>query len=127
MRAPLAVLLLLAIPAAAWADEPAPADGLRYGVHGYYRARYTLLEPGSSKIAFGPLSHLQQRLRIEPWATYGNREDPIARLVVQADLLDDVIWGDNAGVAPLPLFAADPSATGIDGAERPSFGVCAAG
>lgn len=56
------------------------------------------------------------RLRLEPAITFGsNPEEPIAALRTQFDLLDNVVFGDNARLATTPLFATEPSSTNIFG------------
>ena len=56
-------------------------------------------------------SFYRHQMRLSPRLSYGE----IATLQADLDILDGVIWGDNAEVAALPLFATDPSSTGFDG------------
>ncbi|NOY94049.1 MAG: hypothetical protein GXP55_22935 [Deltaproteobacteria bacterium] len=93
---------------------------LHFGLHGYYRARYSWMGgvPAQRrgrwegrKARFGVM-----RLRLEPEVSYGPNEDhPIAVLHTQFDGLDNVVFGDNARITRTPLFAADPSTTDING------------
>jgi hypothetical protein len=107
-------------------DDDADADdedALRYEFHGYYRARthvvgnqmYPLESTEDARMQ--TLRYVTQRLRLQPLVGYG--EWAVLRMTF--DLLDNVIWGDNAGLATTPLFAGDPSLTGLLGAERPSL------
>lgn len=115
-----AVVVCLAAPAAAQEVAGAPADPLRPEIHGYYRARMLSLHD-VFVLEEGDANFLVQRLRLEPAITYGPDADaPIGALRMQIDALDDVVWGDNAGLARTPLFATDLSATGRDGRERPT-------
>ena len=101
---------------------------LRLGLHGYYRARYMWLgnvpgdlNPDSVGGGFRETNKAHyafQRLRLLPEVTYGGDENnPIAALYMQFDGLDNVVFGDNARIAPAPLFAGDPSTTDIEGFE----------
>jgi hypothetical protein len=56
------------------------------------------------------------RLRLDPEVTYGPNPDlPIARLRFTIDGLDNVVYGDNARVFSVPLFAVDQSKTDRNG------------
>ena len=60
------------------------------------------------------------RARLEPAITYGpDKNMPLAALRMQMDLLDNVVFGDNARLSPTPLFASDPSSTSIDARDIP--------
>ncbi len=50
-------------------------------------------------------SYMTHRLRLAPKLAFGN----VASLNFQIDGLNDVLWGDNNGVATAPLFATDAS------------------
>ncbi len=50
-------------------------------------------------------SYMMSRLRITPTLRWGDA----ASLHFQVDALDDVLWGDNNGLAVAPLFAIDTS------------------
>ncbi len=94
---------------------------LKFQFHGYYRTRYNWIgnapmpkgsqvnQPGfpSKNASFG-----EMRLRLDPEVTYGPNPDlPIARLRFTIDGLDNVVYGDNARVFSVPLFAVDQSKT----------------
>ncbi len=100
---------------------------LKFQFHGYYRARYNWIGnapmpkgsiPGvpatdfpSKNASFG-----EMRLRLDPEVTYGPNPDlPIARLRFTIDGLDNVVFGDNARVFSVPLFAVDQSKTDRNG------------
>ena len=100
-----------------------------FQIHGYYRARLgawngiPTTNPAdtnqdlTANPAFGYM-----RLRLEPSITFGsNHEAPIAALRSQFDLLDNVVFGDNARLASTPLFAGDPSSTNIFGNDSPQI------
>ncbi len=103
-----------------------PADEereLQFHFHGYYRARYNWIgnapifdvnssEPFRSKNA----SYGYMRLRLDPEVTYGpDPKKPVARLRFTVDGLDNVVFGDNARVIGIPLFAMDQSKTDVNG------------
>ena len=121
-RAALAVALQVAAPAAAAAEaDDVLASDLRLELHGYFRTRVHSIHEILPSEGLTTLDYVTQRLRIEPALVYGpNRDKPIAALRLQIDALDDVVWGDNAGRAPAPVFATDPSVTSRAGAEIPS-------
>ena len=105
---------------AALALSPAHAqdanDDLDISIEGYYRARgYTFynLYDGQED----PGRYMLQRLRVQPTFSYKDK----AKFSFMSDLLDDSVWGDNQDLASTALFANDPSATGIDGQQRPAF------
>ncbi|MFW6085900.1 MAG: hypothetical protein ACODAG_01750 [Myxococcota bacterium] len=99
---------------------------LDVALHGFYRARWNWLNnvpredpdgvagpiiPGTNDLSFG-----YHRLRLEPTVTYGPKKDaPIAALRMQIDALDNVVFGDNAAIGGVPLFAENPSLTNIGG------------
>ncbi len=94
---------------------------LRWSSEGYFRTRavgLTNLAPQDRRIYSYPINsqpivvpdirhttYLMSRLRIMPTLSYGD----LAALKIQVDALDDVLWGDNNGVASSPLFAGDGS------------------
>jgi hypothetical protein len=96
---------------------------IQFHFHGYYRARYNWIgnapiddvnspEPLRSKNA----SYGYMRLRLDPEVTYGpDPKKPIARLRFTIDGLDNVVFGDNARVIGVPLFAVDQSKTDVNG------------
>ena len=107
-------------------DEAIP---LKFIFHGFYRARYNWI--GNAPMPKGsvegvPLtdfpsknaSYGYMRLRLDPEVTYGPNPDlPIARLRFTIDGLDNVVFGDNARVFNVPLFAVDQSKTDVDGTD----------
>ncbi len=98
---------------------------LKFSLHGYYRARYNWIQnvplstlPGASKQQSLDTAFGYMRLRLEPEVTYGPNPDlPIAKLQVTVDGFDNVVFGDNARVFNVPLFAVDQSLTTIDGTD----------
>lgn len=118
------------LPAAAHAEDPPEGSdpfGLRLDLHGYYRARYlhlrNILEDGDGGFYsdVGEANFFVQRLRFEPVLSVGpNRDAPIGALKVQVDALDNVVFGDNSGLASVPLFAVDPSTVDRDSSEVPT-------
>lgn len=125
-------------------------SSLSFDFHGYYRARYVNLnnvpiartelrcvdgncrpvrssevETHFSRDDASDGSFFYNRLRLEPSLRLGGDpekgEMPKVALYSQLDLLDTVLWGDNARDAAVPLFASNPSLTGIDGSERPAL------
>lgn len=57
--------------------------------------------------------YMQHRLRIRPVIKYKE----LASFHFEADLIDDVVFGDNASLAATSLFADDPSQTRLNGSE----------
>jgi hypothetical protein len=111
-------------PAAAAAPAPPPAgilDGFHFDLDGYYRARTYVIGNQLFPLASDPdrrlldLRYVTQRLRLQPRIGYGEH----LTLHLTVDALDDVVWGDNAGLASTALFAGDPSLTGTTGSETP--------
>jgi hypothetical protein len=103
-------------------DDAVP---LKFNFHGYYRTRYNWvgnapMPPGSipsaSVYPSKNASFGEMRLRLDPEVTYGPNPDlPIARLRFTIDGLDNVVYGDNARVFGVPLFAVDQSKTDRNG------------
>lgn len=56
-------------------------------------------------------SYFLHQARLSPHMRYGKW----ATLKADFDILDGVVWGDNAALAALPLFAGNPTNTGADG------------
>jgi hypothetical protein len=107
--------------------------------HGYYRARYVR----ANNIPTGRLDDtgflasdahtgrddasdahfVFSRLRLDPTLRWGGNPargvTPSVSLSAQIDLLDNVIYGDNARVGAVPLFASNPSNTNVLGKESP--------
>jgi hypothetical protein len=98
---------------------------LKFKFHGYYRTRYNWIGnapmpvgsiPSASRFPSKNASFGEMRLRIDPEVTYGPNPDlPIARLRFTIDGLDNVVYGDNARVFSVPLFAVDQSKTDRSG------------
>ncbi|MGB8328536.1 MAG: hypothetical protein WCE62_00305, partial [Polyangiales bacterium] len=100
---------------------------LKFQFHGYYRARYNWIGnapmpkgsiPSESEFPSKNASYGYMRLRLDPEVTYGPNPDlPIARLRFTIDGFDNVVFGDNARVFSVPLFAVDQSFTDVDGTD----------
>ncbi|MBI5501329.1 MAG: hypothetical protein HY907_13875 [Deltaproteobacteria bacterium] len=102
-------------------DDGGGDDGFRFDLHGYYRARTHVVgnlmyvldsDPDGRKET---LEYVTQRLRLQPEIGYGEW----VTLHVTVDALDNVVWGDNAGLSSTALFAGEPSQTGLEGSEMP--------
>src|SRR6185503_15939252 len=94
----------------------AAEDDWKLDLEGYYRVRgYAFPDLYENQKTIG--KYIQQRLRIQPQIDYKDE----AKLFVMADMLDDVVWGDNESVASTALFAGDPTATDITGTESSAF------
>jgi len=90
-------------------------DDFEFSLEGYYRVRgYSFLDLYADQE--GPGSFVAQRLRLQPQLDY---KDPKgvskAKFFMMADVIDDVVWGDNQSLASTSVFAGDPSNTGMDG------------
>ncbi|MGB8225085.1 MAG: hypothetical protein WCF10_21040 [Polyangiales bacterium] len=110
-------------------DKDEEAIPLKFQFHGYYRARYNWI--GNAPMPKGSVSGVPatdfpsknasygyMRLRIDPEVTYGPNPDlPIARLRFTIDGFDNVVFGDNARVFSVPLFAVDQSFTDTEGTD----------
>ena len=98
---------------------------LDFDMEGYYRTRGYVFKdlfaaPMSGPGAGTPAQtgrYMTQRLRLQPSFSFEKR----AKLTMMADVMDDVVWGDNASLSSTALFASDPSYTGIDGQESQTF------
>ena len=109
-------LLLLAFPV-----RPSEAQMLFLETNGYYRLRYDYLyrlypknDPGED------IAYFIQRLRLEPAIVAEER----VRIKSQIDILDDVIWGNNARTGYLDESSGGGNtATGILGDERDTLRV----
>lgn len=103
----------------------ADVEDLDFDIEGYYRARGYIFKNMFAAPLSGPAGgrpdqdarFMQQRLRINPRIKY----EELASFNFDVDVLDDVVWGDNAMGASTPLFAGEPSNTGIDGTETETF------
>ena len=110
-------------------STPARADltELKWATEGYFRTRtvtLTNLAPMPRDTTRYPLtgeelvipdvrrtSYINSRLRIMPTLSYAK----LAKVQVQVDAFDDVLWGDNNGLSTAPLFATDGSNQGFLG------------
>jgi hypothetical protein len=119
-------------PAAARAD----LLELKWATSGFYRSRAVALtnlaRQDPRRLVYAPTgetivlpeirrtSYIAHKLRLVPELRYGEH----ARLTMQIDALDDVVWGDNNGVSAAPLTAPEPSGQGfLGGDEKPSIDV----
>jgi hypothetical protein len=110
------------------AARPARADltELKWATEGYFRTRTVLLtnlapQPRKTGAYFTgeeyvvpdirKTSYIVSRFRIMPSLVFGK----VARLNLQFDGMDDVLWGDNNGLSSAPLFATDTSSQGFLG------------
>ena len=106
------LLMLAAVGASAHAAD----DDFEFALEGYYRVRaYTFPSLYGDQDETGRL--MTQRLRIQPQLNFEDR----AKFFMMADVLDDVVWGDNQSLASTALFAGSPSATGFDGVATDTF------
>ncbi len=134
-RLPVRALALVAVLCPAGAAR-ADLLELKWASSGLYRSRavtltnlarqdrQTVVYPPTGETIVIPeirrTSYIAHRLRLVPELRYGDR----ARLTVQIDALDDVLWGDNNGLAAAPLTASDGSQQGfLGGEEQPSVEV----
>ena len=110
-----ALICALGVNTATAAEEKEAKSDLDFDLEGYFRARgYAFKDLFATPIS-GPASgrpggtatYMQQRLRLQPTFSFEKR----AKFTMMADVMDDVIWGDNASLSSTPLFASDPSAT----------------
>ena len=118
-----AFLCLTGIGSAEAAEET--KSELDFDIEGYFRTRGYVFKdlfdapisgPGAGR-PDGSARYMQQRLRIQPSLAFEKR----ATFTMMADVMDDVIWGDNASISSTSLFAGQPSNTGIDGQETDLF------
>jgi hypothetical protein len=123
------LLLVAAGLGAAIAAPDANADigELKWATEGYFRTRtvyltnlapedrYTLnYIPTGDQVVVPDIrktSYITSRLRVMPTLSYAvpGSKTTLAKVQMQVDALDDVLWGDNNGVASSPLFATDSS------------------
>jgi hypothetical protein len=118
-------LFLALVAGVASAEESKDLD---FDLEGYYRTRGYMFEdlfaapidgPGELTRPGGTGKYMQQRLRLQPVISFEKR----AKFTMMVDVLDDVVWGDNASKASTALFAGDPSVTGHSGLETSTFNV----
>ena len=120
-----ALICTLGMGVAAAADAK-EASKLEFDLEGYYRTRGYVFNdlfaspvdgPGEAGRPGGASSYMQQRLRLQPVVSFEKR----AKFTMMVDVLDDVVWGDNASQATTALFAGNPSLTGGTGQESATF------
>jgi hypothetical protein len=119
------MLTLLTLLGGLGAAQAADSQDLDFDLEGHYRIRGHRFVDLFAVPLSGPqggrpnqtASYLTQRLRLQPVIKYEKR----AKFIMQADVLDDVVWGDNASLNSTALFAGQPSMTGIDGEETADF------
>lgn len=98
--------LLSSLGSTAYALE----DDFTFDLEGYYRMRgYSFSNLYADQEE--PGRFIAQRLRLQPQLNYQD----MAKFIMMADVIDDVVWGDNASLASTALFAGDPSNTGMNG------------
>ncbi|MBI5508796.1 MAG: alginate export family protein [Deltaproteobacteria bacterium] len=125
-------------PAATAPGGPPPSTALpfAYSLSGYFRARgATIVNPflgqaDYTDVGSSPEDDATDRLRAlkrATWFEQGLRLSPkvayedLAVLQLDLDVLEGVVWGDNAGLASTPAFAGAPSANDRFGAEVDTF------
>ena len=119
------MLTLLALVGSLGLAQAADEQDLQFDLEGYYRVRGHRFTDLFAVPFSGPQSgrpdqvatYMTQRLRLQPVVKY----EDLATFKMQADVLDDVVWGDNASLNSTALFAGQPSMTGIDGQETADF------
>ncbi|HCH61248.1 MAG: hypothetical protein CL927_10925 [Deltaproteobacteria bacterium] len=113
------MLSLVAALASGWmSTAQAAEDDWDFELEGYYRVRgyrFNPMEDALKKEGSG--SFLTHRLRIQPQLNFEDR----AKFFMMADLLDNVVWGDNASLMPASVFTQDPSYTHMSGMEQDFF------
>jgi len=114
------MMLALAAALAGGLAQPAYAldDDFDLDLEGYYRVRgyrFNPLEDGLKDQGAG--TYMTHRLRIQPVIDFEGR----AKFVMMADLLDNVVWGDNSSLMPASVFAQDPSFVHMNGTSQDFF------
>jgi len=107
-----ASVLLFGLATSAQAVE----DNWDFELEGYYRVRGYRFSPLDAEMKEGG-SFMTHRLRIQPQLNFEDR----AKFFMQADLLDNVVWGDNSSLMPASVFAQEPSFTRMDGQSQDYF------
>jgi len=119
------MLALLALLGSLGIAQAADEQDLQFDLEGYYRLRGHMFKDLFELPVSGPQggrpgsvgSYMTQRLRLQPVVKY----EKLAKFTMQTDVLDDVVWGDNAMLSSTPLFAGQPSMTDIEGRETADF------
>lgn len=90
-------------------------------LNGYYQTRFRAFQNFFETVGAGQAvrnpSLVTHRLKLEPTFSYGDS----AKLSLDIDALNGVVWGDNAGLASTALFAGNPSNTMASGLETDSI------
>lgn len=114
-------MTLLTLALTAWLSPAQAGEDLEFSLEGYYRVRVHhfngLYDPESWTNEPGTGRYTQQRLRLQPTFNYQDR----AKFIMQADIFDDTLWGDNTGLASTALFAEIPTSVGINGQPGAAF------
>jgi hypothetical protein len=93
-------------------------DDWDFDLEGYYRVRGYRFSPMEDELKQeGSGGFLTHRLRIQPQINFEDK----AKFFMMADLLDNVVWGDNASLMPASVFAQDPSFMHMNGTEQDFF------
>ena len=94
---------------------------VEFSLGGYYQTRYksftNFFEPIGGGQAVANPSIMTHRLKLEPTFAFGD----LAKLSLDIDAMNGVLWGDNAGLASTALFAGNPSDTTATGLETDSI------
>ncbi|MEC8194401.1 MAG: hypothetical protein VX127_16815 [Myxococcota bacterium] len=117
-----ALFCAFGIGTASAAEDESTID---FDMEGYYRTRGYVFKELFAAPMSGPGGgtpaqtgrYMTQRLRLQPSFSFEKR----AKLTMMADVMDDVVWGDNASLSSTALFASDPSNTAVDGQESQTF------
>ncbi len=93
-------------------------DDWDFELEGYYRVRGYRFNPMEDALkSEGSGSYMTHRLRIQPQLNFEDR----AKFFMMADLLDNVVWGDNSSLMPASVFSQDPSNTHMNGTSQDFF------
>lgn len=99
----------------------AKEDDWDFNLEGYYRTRgyvfSQMATDGKAEGSKGWGNYMVHRLRIQPEINFQDR----AKFIMMADLIDDVVWGDNSSLMPASIFAQDPGYTHMTGNDQDFF------
>ena len=117
LRTYLTGLLVWGLSSTGLAQAPQTTDAVdnepavEFSLGGYYQTRYksftNFFEPVGGGQAVANPSIMTHRLKLEPTFAFGD----LAKLSLDIDAMNGVLWGDNAGLASTALFAGNPSDT----------------
>ncbi len=115
--------------------QPTADIPLRFTLGGYFRSRIVSTDnvpvtspDGSTRHGARSAFYGFGRLRFDPAITYGSDPTlPIAAIRLQIDILDNVVFGDNARLSGVPLFGENPSTTDVRGSMGSSTPGCGSG